>query len=361
MSKIVRMISIYNYGSRGGNSIKYIVLHYTGNKGDTAKNNGTYFCGGNRGASAHYFVDDNEIVQVVEEYNSAWSVGDGKGKYNITNQNSISIEMCCNSDGKVSEKTEANALELVKCLMDKYNISINNVVRHYDASRKICPNWSDDNWQRWSNFKSKLAGETVVNIPITTTPVETSINDLVIKSKEYVGDRCKELQNLLISLGYDCGGYGADGKFGKGTYDSLIQFQKDYGLKVDGLAGTKTFNKLYELTGANDSNISFDFGQWVRELQSECNRQGFSNQKVDGDPGDKTLKGCPTLRKGAEGNITKLMQERLISLGYDLGKHGADGDFETDTYNAVVKFQKDNGLTADGIIGQNTWRKLLNL
>ena len=38
MSKIVRMISIYNYGSRGGNSIKYIVLHYTGNKGDTAKN-----------------------------------------------------------------------------------------------------------------------------------------------------------------------------------------------------------------------------------------------------------------------------------------------------------------------------------
>lgn len=361
MLPIQRKISNYNYSSRNSNSIKYIVLHYTGNKGDTAKNNVDYFYGGDRNASAHYFVDDNSIWQSVEESNSAWAVGDGKGSYGITNQNSISIEMCCNSDCKVSEKTEANALELVKSLMDKYNISINNVVRHYDASRKICPNWSDDNWQRWSNFKSKLAGETVVNIPITTTPVETSINDLVIKSKEYVGDRCKELQTLLISLGYDCGGYGSDGKFGKGTYDSLIQFQKDYGLKVDGLAGTKTFDKLYELTGANDSNISFDFGQWVRELQSECNRQGFSNQKVDGDPGDKTLKGCPTLRKGAEGNITKLMQERLISLGYDLGKHGADGDFETDTYNAVVKFQKDNGLTPDGIVGPSTWRKLLNL
>ena len=349
MSKIVRMISIYNYGSRGGNSIKYIVLHYTGNKGDTAKDNGTYFCSGNRGASAHYFVDDNEIIQVVEEYKAAWSVGDGKGKYNITNQNSISIEMCCNSDCKVSEKTEANALELVKSLMDKYNISINNVVRHYDASRKICPNWSDDNWQRWSNFKSKLAGETVVNIPITTTPVETSINDLVIKSKEYVGDRCKELQNLLISLGYNCGGYGADGIFGKGTYESLIQFQKDNGLKIDGLVAV------------NDSDISFNFEKWVKDLQTECNRQGFSKQKVDGEPGDKTLKGCPTLRKGAEGNITKLAQERLISLGYDLGKHGADGDFEIDTYNAVVKFQKDNWLTPDGIVGQNTWRKLLNL
>lgn len=118
MLPIQRKISNYNYSSRNSNSIKYIVLHYTGNKGDTAKDNGTYFCSGNRGASAHYFVDDNEIIQVVEEYKAAWSVGDGKGKYNITNQNSISIEMCCNSDGKVSEKTESYALELVKSLMD---------------------------------------------------------------------------------------------------------------------------------------------------------------------------------------------------------------------------------------------------
>ena len=108
------------------------------------------------------------------------------------------------------------------------------------------------------------------------------------------------------------------------------------------------------------THISFNFEKWVKDLQTECNRQGFSKQKVDGDTGDKTLKGCPTLRKGAEGNITKLAQERLISLGYDLGEHGADGDFEIDTYNAVVKFQKDNWLTPDGIVGQNTWRKLLN-
>lgn len=100
---------------------------------------------------------------------------------------------------------------------------------------------------------------------------------------------------------------------------------------------------------------------WVARLQDECNKQGFSNQVVDNIPGKNTLAGCPTLKKGAEGNITKLMQERLISLGYDLGKHGSDGDFGTATYNAVVKFQKDNRLTADGIIGQNTWRKLLNL
>lgn len=158
MPTVVRMISKYNYSSRNGNSVKYIVLHYTGNKGDTAKNNGTYFCGGDRNASAHYFVDDDEIVQVVEEYNSAWAVGDGKGAYGITNQNSISIEMCCNSSGIISEKTEDNAIKLVKQLQGKYNISNNNVVRHYDASRKICPNWSDNNWSRWTSFKNKLNG-----------------------------------------------------------------------------------------------------------------------------------------------------------------------------------------------------------
>lgn len=155
---IQRKISNYNFSSRNGNSIKYIVLHYTGNKGDTAKNNVDYFYGGDRSASAHYFVDDTSIWQCVEESNSAWAVGDGKGAYGITNQNSISIEMCCDSNGFVSAKTEANALELVKHLMSKYNISSANVVRHYDASRKTCPNWSTNNWSRWTNFKNKLNG-----------------------------------------------------------------------------------------------------------------------------------------------------------------------------------------------------------
>ncbi|WP_195949542.1 N-acetylmuramoyl-L-alanine amidase [Clostridium saudiense] len=252
MLEIQKRLSAYNFSSRNGSSIKYLVLHYTGNKGDTANDNATYFGGGNRNASAHYFIDDNEIVQVVEESNSAWAVGDGAGEYGITNRNSISIEMCCNSDGEVSEKTEANALELVKSLMDKYNIATTNVVRHYDASRKICPNWSSNNWDRWVNFKKKLGDSTIVENIVVTKPT-TSVTDYS-KYANYVGNRCKELQTLLIALGYKCGGYGADGKFGKGTYDSLIQFQKDYGLKVDGLAGTNTFDKLYELIASKNSS-----------------------------------------------------------------------------------------------------------
>ena len=98
---------------------------------------------------------------------------------------------------------------------------------------------------------------------------------------------------------------------------------------------------------------------WVAKLQAECNKQGFSNQKVDGIPGANTLKGCPTLKKGASGNITKLLQEKLVKLGYST--NGVDGIFGSGTYSAVREFQKTRGLSADGIVGQNTWRKLLNL
>lgn len=155
MLPITKKITQINSGSRNGNSIQYIVCHYTGNVTDSARSNATYFYSEYRGASAHYFVDDNSIYQVVEDNRCSWAVGDGHGIYGITNQNSISIEMCC-TNKVISEKTENNVIELVKYLMDKYKIDINHVVRHYDASHKICPNWSDNNWNRWTKFKNKL-------------------------------------------------------------------------------------------------------------------------------------------------------------------------------------------------------------
>ena len=99
--------------------------------------------------------------------------------------------------------------------------------------------------------------------------------------------------------------------------------------------------------------VESSFANWVKRLQAECNSQGFSNQKVDGIPGPNTLAGCPLIRKGARGNITRLLQERLGVA--------QDGIFGSNTYNAVYNFQRNKGLSADGIVGQNTWRKLLNL
>ena len=67
----------------------------------------------------------------------------------------------------------------------------------------------------------------------------------------------------------------------------------------------------------------------------------------------------PTLRKGDSGGEVKDFQKLLISLGYDLGKAGADGKFGDKTEAAVKKFQKKNELVIDGIVGKKTWAKIL--
>lgn len=66
----------------------------------------------------------------------------------------------------------------------------------------------------------------------------------------------------------------------------------------------------------------------------------------------------PTLRKGSKGEYVKVLQTKLMLLGYDLGSYGADGDFGTKTQAAVKAFQKDRGLTADGVVGAKTWAAL---
>lgn len=139
--------------------IEYIVIHDTGNmgKGANAESHYKYFNGGNRGSSADFFVDDTQALQ-ANDYNKyyTWHCGDGNGKYGITNAKSIGIEICVNSDGNYDVAFQ-NAVQLTKQLMAELGIDINNVVRHYDASRKNCPaTMSADNWAAWTKFKAKL-------------------------------------------------------------------------------------------------------------------------------------------------------------------------------------------------------------
>lgn len=147
-----------NVYSRKGNPIKYLVIHDTGNpnRGAGALAHRNYVENNKRGASAHYFVDDKVIVQYVGDSLSAGSVGDGHGRYGITNTNSLSIEMCINSDADYA-KTYKNTVELTKNLMRKFNIPIERVVRHYDASRKNCPgHMSKNSWNAWWKFKEDI-------------------------------------------------------------------------------------------------------------------------------------------------------------------------------------------------------------
>lgn len=99
-------------------------------------------------------------------------------------------------------------------------------------------------------------------------------------------------------------------------------------------------------------------GAIVKELQRELNIQVNANLVVDGYFGTETLNMCIIVREGAIGNLTKIIQKRLIALNYSVGSYGADGIFGLSTKNAILKFQKDRNLTADGIVGNNTWKEL---
>ena len=107
-------------------AIMYIVIHDTANKSKGADANAhfRYFNGDNRNSSADFFVDDKKILQIndyIKYY--TWQVGDGKGKYGITNQNSVGVEICINADGDY-EKAFENAVELTKYLMRELEIAL---------------------------------------------------------------------------------------------------------------------------------------------------------------------------------------------------------------------------------------------
>lgn len=168
--------------------IKYLAIHFTAgssSKAGSAKSIKHVF--ESRKASADFAVDDQDLVQFNPDLKNyyCWAVGDGNGKYGVTNKNSISIEICSSlkkgtsaavpnhSGWYFTDAALENAVKLSKYLMKKYNIPIDRVIRHYDASRKSCPGlvgWNDgtlykedgsktkekNNSNEWIKFKKKL-------------------------------------------------------------------------------------------------------------------------------------------------------------------------------------------------------------
>lgn len=119
--------------------IKAIVVHYTANYSRKAdgKAHFEYFNGADRDSSADVFIDDHSIWKINDwtKY-FTWAIGDGKGKYGYTNSNTISIEMCVNSDGNFA-KTVENTIKYIRYLHQNGYTKV--LIRHYDASRKLCP------------------------------------------------------------------------------------------------------------------------------------------------------------------------------------------------------------------------------
>ena len=212
------------------------------------------------------------------------------------------------------------------------------------------------------------------------------------------GSDVKDLQTKLKKLGYYDGT--VDSTFGSGTYAAVKAFQKKYNLTADGVAGSETLKKLDTAYKNADSDKDDDSlrkgatGSAVKNLQTKLKKLGFYNAYVDGSYGDTTVAAVKafqkkynltadgvagsetlkkldsayknadsntstdddSLRKGATGTAVKTLQTNLKKLGFYTAY--VDGSFGSTTESAVKAFQKKYGLTADGVAGSATLKKI---
>lgn len=164
-----RLAKSISYGvKRPLEDVKYIVIHYTGNKGDTAKNNVDYFAtGNNRAAGAHFFVDkQGDIYKSINMTRIAYSVGGdyrsgakGEAAYygKCVNANSVSIELC-----DCLEHTNWEQMKAVRQLVIYIQQQCPNaktIIRHWDVNGKACPapmtGINNEKWNRLYTFITK--------------------------------------------------------------------------------------------------------------------------------------------------------------------------------------------------------------
>lgn len=180
-----------NYQRGRAQPVSFLVYHYVGATGGAEANARYYHNTENIGASAHYFVghasEGAEIWSSVPEESTAWHCGAKSYKHPACrNANSIGIEMCCKLGPKgwyIEEETLAAAAALGRDIMARYGIPLENVVRHYDVTGKLCPAPLVDE-TAWANFKKRLEVEeemtcykTVDDVPAAYRPAVQKILD----------------------------------------------------------------------------------------------------------------------------------------------------------------------------------------
>ena len=149
--------SDFTYDGEKLGEVQNVVVHYTANPGSSAVANRNYFNsladGHGVSASAHFIIGlDGEIIQCVPLECVSWANGKME-----SNRHSISIE-CCHPDdsGKFNEKTLSSLRALVKWLCEKYSLTSDDVIRHYDVTGKDCPRYFVAHPDEWQAFKDSV-------------------------------------------------------------------------------------------------------------------------------------------------------------------------------------------------------------
>ncbi|MBM6976696.1 peptidoglycan recognition protein family protein [Intestinimonas butyriciproducens] len=178
-----------NYQRGRAQPVSLLVIHYVGATGGAEANARYYGRTPGIGASAHYFVDhapNAEVWASVPEEDTAWHCGAKSYRHpTCRNSNSIGIEMCCHLDAKggwyIDEATMAAAAELGRDIMTRYGIPLENVLRHYDVTGKLCPRPLIDE-DKWTAFKARLEDDmvsykTIEDVPASYRPSVQKLMD----------------------------------------------------------------------------------------------------------------------------------------------------------------------------------------
>lgn len=268
--------------------------------------------------SVHLFVDQDSITQTIPLDEVTFHAGDGKGNGNYK---TISIEICENAN---TEKAEENAKKLNASLILTYpNLK---VFKHQNWSGKYCPRVIL-NKNGWNKFVEDIQNYVrVANIKVEDE-IKVIYKTLRLNSKS---DDVLLLQQKLKSLNYKI--QFADGIFGNETLNAVKEFQKNEKLNIDGIFGAMSWKAL----------------ETAKALVIEVPKP------IEVIPVIPVV-AMPTLKLGSKGKDVETLQTKLKNLNYTIT---VDGDFGIGTDKVVKLFQKDNNITADGIVGKGTYGAL---
>ncbi|MBU7594850.1 N-acetylmuramoyl-L-alanine amidase [Metabacillus halosaccharovorans] len=336
------------------NTVSFIVSHDTGNPGSTAYGNRNYFDRQQPSASAHTFIDDKYILEIIPLTEIAYHV-----RSNVTADNrlyganansaAIGVELC--HGGKINFDAAYDRYVWYHAyLCDRFNLDPkSDIVAHatLDPSRRTDPigilrthgiSWSmfiDDVTEAFRNFngaQTPSQPSQPSKPPQQTAPAPNrGTKGTTVKlpiGEGASGAFVRDIQQQLIKAGYRLPRYGADSVFGEETENAVMRFQRDHNLAVDGLVGQVTLSKLQQVNQQRVSAPDFPLPSGV-------------------------------LRRGDQGESVRQLQRALKQINYNPGT--VDGIYGPRTEDAVRRFQSMYAaLKDDGIYGPNT-RKYIRM
>lgn len=313
---------------------KYIVIHETDNyaRGAGARRHAEAQFLGHLGTSVQYYSGSDGIYQAAEHTDGTYSIGIEYGGNHAVrdanNRNTINIEICVNSDGDY-EKARANAIALVKYLMEETGIPADRVIRHFDAKGKYCPRKMMDNPDLWVDFRKQISGQAreEAGQPENKNPEKPAENKKEIwyrvgsgwkggicqkqtgayHNKDFAIADCKPGQNVYDENGKIIySGKNAEGETAEGTTSGsvlggytqkqfILDVQKATGSGQDGIAGDETLGNTVTV-----SRNSHKYHAVVTPLERRLKALGYYTGEIEADRGEP-----PCFGKGMESAVSE--------------------------------------------------------